>query len=344
MWGLFIDTIFIYRYIIPVTPNNPVQCIFWHHESVPSSVFVVRPSLDKWALIRKIVWRTCKLLIINLQINYLIDEAVNTGKGANTISLLQHFFSTHSLGEANLHLHADNCSGQNKNRYVMQYLVWRVLVGLNDNITLSFLIVGHTKFSPDWCFGLLKQAYRRRKIGCLDDIVHAIEESAVVNHAQLVGRQDGTVVVPTYDWAAFFDEPFRQRALQGIKSMHHLRFTCEKPDSVLVRDTSDSPEREINLVKEKDWKPAVDDLPAVIPPPGLSLERRQYLFEKIREFCPPECQVWKAILRIQYTLDHFDMMLFNSLQDLVCPDPGQADLTPSTPKRRRRQIYNLPVV
>ena len=78
---------------------------------------------------------------------------------------------------------------------------------------------------------------------------------------------------------------------KASKSMHHLRFTCEKPGSVLVRDTSDSPEREINLVKEKDWKPAVDDLPAVIPPPGLSLERRQYLFEKIREFCPPECQV-----------------------------------------------------
>ena len=235
---------------------------------------------------------TAVLLIINLQINYLIDEAVNTGKGVNTIiSLLHHFFSTHSLGEANLHLYADNCSGQNKNRYVMQCLAWRVSVGLNDNITLSYLIAGHTKFSPDWCFGLLKQAYRRRKIGCLDDIVHAIEESAVVNHAQLVGRQDGTIVVPTYERAAFFDEPFRQRALQGIKSMHHLRFTCEKPDSVLVRDTSDSPEREINLVKEKDWKPAVDDLPAVILPPGLSLERRQYLFEKIREFCPPECQV-----------------------------------------------------
>ena len=40
--------------------------------------------------------------------------------------------------------------GQNKNRYVyvMQYLAWRVMVGLNQKITLSFLIVGHTKFSP----------------------------------------------------------------------------------------------------------------------------------------------------------------------------------------------------
>ena len=64
-----------------------------------------------------------------LQVNYLIDESVNTGKGANTIiSLLHHFLATHNFREANLHLHADNCSGQNKNRYVMQYLAWRVLV------------------------------------------------------------------------------------------------------------------------------------------------------------------------------------------------------------------------
>ena len=34
------------------------------------------------------------------QINYLIDEAYNTGKGANTIvSLLHHFFQAHGLGE-----------------------------------------------------------------------------------------------------------------------------------------------------------------------------------------------------------------------------------------------------
>ena len=55
------------------------------------------------------------------QINYLIDEAFDTGKGPNTVvSLLHHFLANHSLGELSLHLHADNCSGQNKNNVVMQ--------------------------------------------------------------------------------------------------------------------------------------------------------------------------------------------------------------------------------
>ena len=62
----------------------------------------------------------------------------------------------------------------------MQYLAWRILTGLNK-ITLSLLIVGHTKFSPDWCFGLFKQAFRRTKVGCLDDIARVVEESAVAS-------------------------------------------------------------------------------------------------------------------------------------------------------------------
>ena len=46
--------------------------------------------------------------------NYLIDEASNTGKGANTVaSMLHHFFANHTLGESEVHLHADNCVGQN---------------------------------------------------------------------------------------------------------------------------------------------------------------------------------------------------------------------------------------
>ena len=141
---------------------------------------------------------------------YLIDEAV-TGKGANNIiSMLHHFLQTHNLGEARLHLHACNCSGQNKNQFVMQYLARRVLVGLNELIMLSFLIVGHTKFLPDWYFGLFKQAYRQIKIGCFGDVVKVVEISAAVNHAQPVGTQDVQVLVPTYNWVQFFDTCFKQ--------------------------------------------------------------------------------------------------------------------------------------
>ena len=51
------------------------------------------------------------------QVNYLIYEAATVGRGANaTISYVHHFFSRHGLGETDVHLHADNCVGQKKNK------------------------------------------------------------------------------------------------------------------------------------------------------------------------------------------------------------------------------------
>ena len=70
------------------------------------------------------------------QVNYLLDEADTIGldgkksHGANTVvSLLHHFFEHHGHGEVECHLHADNCSGQNKNKTLLAYLAWRVLTG-----------------------------------------------------------------------------------------------------------------------------------------------------------------------------------------------------------------------
>ena len=55
------------------------------------------------------------------QVNFLIDEADDMGKGANSIcSMLHYFFSHHGLGEQTVHLNADNCIGQNKNNIVIQ--------------------------------------------------------------------------------------------------------------------------------------------------------------------------------------------------------------------------------
>ena len=82
----------------------------------------------------------------------------------------------HSFGETSVHFHADNCTGQNKTQYLMYYLMWRVMIGLHKEVKISFLPVGHTNFSPDWCFGLFKRKYRKMRIDCLDDVVKAVNE------------------------------------------------------------------------------------------------------------------------------------------------------------------------
>ena len=200
--------------------------------------------------------------------NYLIDEAFNVGKGANSIiSMLHHFLHHHRFGESSLHLHADNCSGQNKNRFVMQCLMWRVLVGLNVEVKMSFLLAGHTKFAPDWCFGLFKQLFRKTKVGCLDDIAAVVEQSATINHPQLVGTHDGTILVPFYNWSKFFDSHMAQTALKGISQMHHFRFSVFNPGVVFVKNSCNDTEREIQLLKTP-WQPTLANMPNTIPPPG----------------------------------------------------------------------------
>ena len=100
------------------------------------------------------------------QVNYLIDEASDVGKGANiTISYVHHYFEHHGLGETSVHLNADNCSGQNKNNYFIWYLAWRTILQLHHSVRYSFLIARHTKFGPDRCFGIIKKSY---KLLCCD--------------------------------------------------------------------------------------------------------------------------------------------------------------------------------
>ena len=105
-----------------------------------------------------------------------------TGKGANNIiSKLHYFLSVYEFEEEDVYLHADNCTGQNKINAMVHYLAWRVMTGLHRNITLSFLVVGHTKFSPDWCFGLFKKKFRVTKVGSLTDIERVVDDSIFRN-------------------------------------------------------------------------------------------------------------------------------------------------------------------
>ena len=106
------------------------------------------------------------------------------------------------------------------------------------------MISGHTKFSPDWCFGLLKQKLRRTAVNCLADLVDVMEKSADINHAQLVGNQSGERLMPIYDWATHFNNHFK--AIPNIKRFHHFHFNKASPRIVQIREFSNSPTVPLN--------------------------------------------------------------------------------------------------
>ncbi|XP_070173725.1 uncharacterized protein [Littorina saxatilis] len=233
------------------------------------------------------------------QINYLIDEGMSSSKGSNmVISLLHHFLENFGVGERRMELHCDNCSGQNKNKFLMWYLAWRVMRNLHSEITVNFMPAGHTKFAPDWCFGLLKRRFKLSEVHCLNDFCHVVNTSTQkgINRSQLVGTEAGEVKVPVYDWHAFFDGWFQP--LKGIKSNYHFRFTPAAPGKVYMKKRLEDAEQLVSLA----YDPAVvaerlTNLPAPVPPPGLPLARKQYLYQQIRPFVKP------------------------CAQDIVCPRP-----------------------
>lgn len=222
------------------------------------------------------------------QINYLIDEADFIEKNANTvISLIDHYFEKHGMGEKHAYLTADNSGAQNKNNAVLHYLMYRILMGLHDQIDLSFMVVGHTKFAPDGYFGLIKYRYRRSNVYTYDQLADLIEESSENGHniCQRYCVQPGNPNFIYRDWGSLFSKYLLK--LSGIRKYHHFHFSHRMPGVVRVKETIDGTETEFNLLK-KEFPFSVDmpPLPNELKPKGLSAKRAWYLYEKIREHIP----------------------------------------------------------
>ena len=107
--------------------------------------------------------------------------------------------------------------------------------------------------------------------------------TATCNFAQLVVDENGTTIVPTFDWTNFFVTHFKR--FVSIKQYHHFRFVASEPGVVYARRNADTAEVKVELLRHS-WAPDSSKYPVQITPKGLTAERQWYLYEKIREFCP----------------------------------------------------------
>ena len=136
-------------------------------------------------------------------------------------------------------------------------------MGLHQNITLSFMMVGHTKFAPDWCFGLVKRRLRRERVSCLKDLVTVVEASAEANVAELVGYEDGTCLIPVFNWSEFLAPHFKK--VPRLKTYHHMSIRHEALGIMSLKVAADSREEQLQLLRDH-WAPSPGELPAAIPP------------------------------------------------------------------------------
>ena len=218
---------------------------------------------------------------------YIIPEACAVGKGSNVVlSLLHHYFDNFGLGETECMCHADNCSGQNKNNFMMQYALWRVCSGYNQQFSMKFLPVGHTKFWPDLYFGLFKKKLRMSKAETVEDVCKIAVSSCPQSNAIIpipVGDEHGKLFVPTYDWQNKFEK--NMKTIPDLKKYHQFVFSSQSPGTVTCTPMSSDPCSEgTSFTLVKDSTSVTSTLPPEIHPQSLSLERQKYLAEKIRPF------------------------------------------------------------
>uniref|UniRef100_H3GTE5 DUF7869 domain-containing protein n=1 Tax=Phytophthora ramorum TaxID=164328 RepID=H3GTE5_PHYRM len=114
-------------------------------------------------------WYFCSLVSVNCfgiyyendnaQTNYIYAETTS-GKGSDqVISMRTHFLETKLVasGKTKLAAYADNCSGKNKNIYVIKFLLTLVDMGTFEHVGFKFFVKGHTKNSCDRGFGHIRK-------------------------------------------------------------------------------------------------------------------------------------------------------------------------------------------
>ena len=106
----------------------------------------------------------------------------------------------------------DNAGGTNKNAYTM---VWALEMDQHqklDFIRISFMIIGHTKFSVDQVFSRISQSYSQ------SDIFNTMEL------ASCIGRYADTIVDQGEIMQNWRDSLKKYTKLPGIRNLHDFIF------------------------------------------------------------------------------------------------------------------------
>jgi hypothetical protein len=226
---------------------------------------------------------------------YLIPEGHHPGTHPKTftgvISMLWEYLRLLCKRVPILRITADNCSRENKNLFVMAFFQWLVCTGFCREVTVHFMITGHTKTALDASFGCAKSVYWHENVYTLELLDHAVNNSS----------QQSTFVMkmPAQSWRDFRVFADHVRPVQGIHGQHHLRFTSESKGHVFMKELVNSEETDFWQLKGcADNPDAVQKFselaqPATVPCSGLSPLRITYLWDKVIGcFTPPEVHRW----------------------------------------------------
>jgi hypothetical protein len=162
--------------------------------------------------------------------NYIWEEGT-AGRGANNIISCLYYDLVKrgiigSTGKPLKHLviAADNCSAQNKNKAMIKFCMWLVEAGWVEEVTLMFLVKGHTKNDCDKMFNNLKQGTKGKNIWTGRDL----DEAYVANNEEFISltriNGDDTLASFWRDWAEGLGKVYRDPPTGTILDNHMFEF------------------------------------------------------------------------------------------------------------------------
>ncbi|CAB4494866.1 unnamed protein product [Rhizophagus irregularis] len=221
----------------------------------------------------------------NRQINFVITEdefPKGVSKGANTtLNMVYQAIKTFAKdGKKDLHITCDNCIAQNKNNLSLFFWSWLSMLGWYNNITINFMIPGHTKFICDSFFGHIKKTYQNQKVNTVDDIEDIVNNSSKGNEGL---RYNGGIGWKWFDFQNFFSKN-NFINLPHITKYHHFRFSNLSEDLGKVYCSENSGGVEIcHKLLRDDNNFNINEKLDILDVMHISEEKKKYLYQKIRQ-------------------------------------------------------------
>ncbi|KAJ0397493.1 hypothetical protein P43SY_009300 [Pythium insidiosum] len=179
------------------------------------------------------------------QTNYIYTERKG-GKGSNEVVSMLHKYigcePTHKV----LTVYADNCGGQNKNNFVVKYLLLLAHTGLFEEVNYKFFIRGHTKNACDRGFGTMKKKLAREDCWTLAQLCEALGRASI--STDTVSLEE--VESPFFAYKDIFNELYKN--LPAIQKYQLFRMTASNPGVVECRELPSSPAFSVDLRREYD--------------------------------------------------------------------------------------------
>jgi hypothetical protein len=193
--------------------------------------FKIQPSSFYFKTGKKIDFFGVAQDTLGWQLTFVLPEGFwPNEKGANCICSMLSLVLERYPTITGLRMNADNCSGQNKNRYLLWFCSYVLTVhGALQYIELSFPIAGHTRMFCDACFGLVKRALKANVVMTAKEMYALVEE-----RSSGCNRGVRSSSVQWRRWKEYLQQ-FYDATVPGITMMHHFELFKTRSGHVCFR-------------------------------------------------------------------------------------------------------------